>query len=60
MKRLFAILLLSAAFTGLHAQSELLPKGLTVESYTDEFLDSLDVRQKLEINDYSMLGMVPI
>lgn len=57
MKRIFAILLLSAAFTGLHAQSELLPKGLTVESYTDEFLDSLDVRQKLEINDYSMLGI---
>lgn len=57
MKRLFAILLLSAAFTGLYAQSELLPKGLTVESYTDEFLDSLDVRQKLEINDYSMLGI---
>ena len=51
MKRIFAILLLSAAFTGLHAQSELLPKGLTVESYTDEFLDSLDVRQKLEKND---------
>ena len=57
MKKLILILLLSISFTGLYAQSELLPKGLTVESYTNEFLDSLDVRQKLEINDYSMFGI---
>lgn len=35
----------------------LLPKGLTADMYTNEFLDTLDVRKKLEINDYSMLGV---
>ena len=49
-------MLLTQMFSYVHAQTELLPKGLTAESYTNEFLDSLDVRKKLEINDYSMIG----
>lgn len=57
MKKFIAIILLFSSFAGLNAQSELLPEGLTVESYTDEFLDSLDVKKKLVINDYSMLGV---
>lgn len=39
------------------AQSESLPKGLTVDTYSNEFLDTLDVKKKLVINDYSMLGV---
>ena len=57
MRKIITIILFFASFIGLHAQSELLPKGLTVESYTNDFLDSLDVKKKLEINDYSMFGV---
>lgn len=39
------------------AQENLLPEGLTVEKYTNEFLDTLDVKKKLVINDYSMIGV---
>jgi len=41
----------------LKAQSELMLEGVDIEKYTNEFLDSLDVRKKLVINDYSMLGI---
>lgn len=37
--------------------SRLLPEGLTVESVSDKMLDSLDVRKKLVINDYTMIGI---
>lgn len=58
MKRIITIILLvTSSITGLHAQSELLPEGLTVGQYSDEFLDSLDVKKKLVINDYSMFGI---
>lgn len=57
MKRLLATIFLVSSVIGLYAQSELLPKGLTVEKYTNEFLDTLDVKKKLVINDYSMMGI---
>ncbi len=57
MKRFIATIILFSSFIGLYAQSEFLPQGLTVETYTDEFLDSLDVKKKLIINDYSMFGI---
>lgn len=56
MKKLLPIILLFAFFTKLNAQEELLPKGLTVDTYTDSFLDTLDVKKKLVINDYTMVG----
>jgi hypothetical protein len=58
MRRIIiTIILLVTSITGLRAQSEILPEGLTVGQYTNEFLDSLDVKKKLEINDYSMFGI---
>ena len=57
MRKFIAITLLFTSLIGLNAQSELLPKGLTADTYTNEFLDSLDVKKKLEINDYSMFGI---
>ena len=57
MRKFIAIILLFSSVIGLRAQSDLLPKGLTAGTYTEEFLDSLDVKKKLEINDYSMLGV---
>lgn len=57
MKKLLAIFILSASCFMLSAQEPLLPEGLTTEPYTNEFLDSLDVKKKLIINDYSMIGV---
>ncbi|MBQ8856160.1 MAG: outer membrane beta-barrel protein [Bacteroidales bacterium] len=57
MKRIIITTLLITASIILSAQSELLPKGLTVEQYSDEFLDSLNVKKDLKINDYSMFGI---
>lgn len=57
MKKLLAIFILSASCFMLSAQEPLLPEGLTTEPYTNEFLDSLDVKKKLVINDYSMIGV---
>lgn len=57
MKRLVAFIFLLGPFLTSYAQNDLLPKGLTVEEYSDEYLDSLDVKTKLVINDYSMLGV---
>ncbi|MBR5834563.1 MAG: outer membrane beta-barrel protein [Bacteroidales bacterium] len=56
MKRFIHIIFLFLSFIGLHAQPRQLPKGLIEEKYTNEFLDTVDVKKKLEINDYSMLG----
>ena len=39
------------------AQEIELPEGLTAEKYTNEFLDTLNVKKKLVINDYSMIGV---
>ena len=57
MKRLTVTLLLIISYFGLWAQSDLLPKGLTAEPYTNEFLDTLEIRKELKINDYSMIGI---
>ena len=57
MKRLIITALLIASVIRLQAQSELLPEGLTTGDYTPEFLDTIDVKRKLAINDYSMLGI---
>lgn len=57
MKRvIITILLMISSLSVLSAQSEL-PNGLTVDTYTDEYLDTVEVKKKLLINDYSMLGV---
>lgn len=54
--KILQTLLLMVMCTVVHAQNELLPKGLSVETYSNEFLDTLNVKKKLSINDYSMIG----
>lgn len=55
--KILMTLLLMVMCTVVHAQNELLPKGLSVETYSNEFLDTLNVKKKLSINDYSMIGL---
>ena len=57
MERLIIIISIFLSSICLSAQSELLPEGLTVEEYPNEYLDTLDVKKKLMINDYSMFGI---
>lgn len=58
MKRIIiTIIFLIASLPYISAQTEL-PEGLTVDTYSDEFLDSLEIKKKLVINDYSMLGVM--
>lgn len=57
MKRLIASIFILLSSFGLYAQSEVLPAGLTIEELPDEYLDTLDVKKKLMINDYSMFGV---
>lgn len=57
MKRVIAIISILLSSFGLYAQSDLLPKGLIIEELPDEYLDTLDVKKKLMINDYSMFGI---
>ena len=57
MKKLTIVILILLSFLRLDAQTKLLPEGLTVEKYTNEFLDTLNVKKSLEINDYSMFGV---
>lgn len=57
MKRITALIFLISLSSSLHAQSELLPEGLTVDAYPDEVLDTINVKKKLVINDYSMFGL---
>ncbi|MBE6234234.1 MAG: PorT family protein [Bacteroidales bacterium] len=57
MKRLIIIISIFLSSICLSAQSVLLPEGLTVEEYPNEYLDTLDVKKKLMINDYSMFGI---
>lgn len=54
--KILQTLLLMVMCTVVHAQNGLLPKGLSVETYSNEFLDTLNVKKKLSINDYSMIG----
>lgn len=57
MKRVIAIISILLSSFGLYAQSDRLPKGLIIEELPDEYLDTLDVKKKLMINDYSMFGI---
>ena len=57
MKRIIISIFLITASIAVSAQSDMLPKGLTVEKYSDEYLDSLDVKKDLNINDYTMFGI---
>ena len=57
MKKLTIVILILLSFLRLDAQTKLLPEGLTVEKYTNEFLDTHNVKKSLEINDYSMFGV---
>lgn len=55
MKKTIASIILVLSCFGLWGQD--LPKGLTVQQYSNEFLDSLDVKKELKINDYQMIGV---
>lgn len=61
MKKLLLILASCLCFGISHAQSDSLklklPAGLSAETYTNEFLDTLNIKKKLVINDYSMIGI---
>lgn len=57
MRKALSIIILISSVVSLSAQDFALPKGLSVGTMTDEFIDSLDVKNKLIINDYSMLGV---
>lgn len=59
MKRyLSIIILISACYLSTAQEADrLLPEGLSVESYPDEYIDSLNVKKKLVINDYTMIGL---
>ena len=57
MRKALSIIILISSVFSLSAQDFALPKGLSVGTMTDEFIDSLDVKNKLIINDYSMLGV---
>lgn len=57
MKKTLIILFLAAFCLCMNAQDKVaLPKGLTAGNYSNEFLDTLDIKKKLTINDYAMLG----
>jgi len=62
MKRITTVIALillsvSAAMAQNDSLEVRLPVGLKANQYTNEFLDTLDVRKKLVINDYSMVGL---
>lgn len=57
MKRFIIMICVLLSAIGLSAQSKRLPEGLVEQKYTPEFLDTLNVKKKLEINDYTMLGL---
>lgn len=61
MKKILLSITLACTFIVAGAQTELkqkieLPEGLSLEKYTNEFLDTLNIKKKLVINDYSMIG----
>ena len=59
MKKLFTILLMLVFASGLHAQklekAEL--KTFQADTLTNEYLDTLNVRKALVVNDYSLIGV---
>ena len=52
MKKLAIIILLLGSFLSLNAQETELKN-----SWTDEYLDTVQVKKKLKLNDYSMIGV---
>lgn len=52
MKRFILIILMLGAFFSAHAQEDKLKA-----TWTDEFLDTVQVKKKLKLNDYSMIGV---
>lgn len=61
MRRILSILLLLIPASGVFAQDKQptpkLQLETRVEKYTDEFLDTVNVKKKLKLNDYSMIGI---
>lgn len=61
MKKLIYILIFMSFCIEVAAQKDSisvrLPEGLTDEIYTNEYLDTVNVKKKLFINDYSMIGV---
>lgn len=59
MKKLFTILLMLVSVSGLYAQklekAEL--KTFQADTLTNEYLDTLNVRKALVVNDYSLIGV---
>ena len=58
MRRFFIIILLSALLLPVSAQEKRLKKEVVEisDTLTDEFLDTVQVRKKLKLNDYSLIG----
>ena len=52
MKRFILIILMLGAFFSAHAQEDKFKA-----TWTDEFLDTVQVKKKLKLNDYSMIGV---
>ena len=65
MKKTIAIIFLFCALLNLNAQDEAkkmkVAKSVTdislSETLTDEYLDTVQVKKKLKLNDYSMIGV---
>lgn len=57
MRKFISILTFICISSVVYAQEIVLPEGLTTEKYTNEFLDTLNIKKKLVINDYSMIGV---
>ena len=54
MKRLLSLIFILAAFTSISAQNVGIFKADTL---TNEYLDTLNVRKALVVNDYSLIGV---
>lgn len=54
MKKIFTIILLISAFQCLYAQDF---KAFKADTLTNEYLDTLNVRKALVVNDYSLIGV---
>ena len=56
MKKFLSTVILSTILISAAAQTENRPEGLGADAFTDEYLDTLNVKKKLVINDYTLLG----
>ena len=55
MKKFLSTVILSTILISAAAQTENRPEGLGADAFTDEYLDTLNVKKKLVINDYTLL-----